>query len=549
MSDSSDLINPGRRKVLGQTLALSAATLVGAGLGIGCDAYADNKPAGKGQGEAPFDVIIVGAGSAGAVLAARLSENPRRRVLLLEAGNNYAPDRYPKELVKSDTVGANLDPRFEWGYKTEPGYVGHPILAIRGKVVGGSSAINGAVAVRSRPEDFARWNLPGWSYEDMLPAFIKLEAHSGGATGRHGAKGPLPVHQLARADVTPMQRAFIDSTVASGFKAIADFDGEEANGVGPYAMNVVNGERINTGMAYLTSAVRTRPNLTIISDGLVDKVLFDNKRANGIKLANGASYRGHEVVLSAGVYGSAAVLMRSGIAPADHSRRLGLPVLVDLPVGQNLVDHPFYYNAYAARPEKLGAQSPAIGAFLWTHSSTAARGELDLHITATHLFPQDKSPTGAGFVLAVALTRPLSRGKFWLDSLDPSAAPRIDLNFLAQEHDRQRLLEGVKLSRRIAQRPPLSEMIASELMPGEDARSDEEILAAIKATLDSYEHPAGTAPMGLASDPAAVVDLQGRVHGITGLRVVDASIFPDAMSAATNVTTIAAAEHIASMMG
>jgi choline dehydrogenase len=547
MSDPTDLINPGRRKVLGQTLALSAATLVGGALGVGRDAYADSK-LGNGQGDAAFDVIIVGAGSAGAVLAARLSENPKRRVLLLEAGNNYAPDSYPKELVKSATVGANLDPRFEWGYKTEPGYVGHPILAIRGKVVGGSSAINGAVAARARPEDFARWNLPGWSYNEVLPAFIKLETHSGGTTGRHGAKGPLPVHQLSRAEVTPMQRAFIDSTVASGYKAVADFDGEDANGVGPYAMNVVDGERINTGMAYLTTFVRARPNLTIISDGLVDKVLFDKKRATGIRLANGASYSAHEVVLSAGVYGSAAVLMRSGVAPAEHSRRLGLPVVADLPVGQNLVDHPFYFNAYAARPEKLGSQSPPIGAFLWTHSSTTSRGELDLHITATHLFPQDKSPTGAGFVLAVALTRPLSRGKFWLDSLDPAVAPRIDLNFLAEKHDRERLLEGVKLSRSIAKRPPLSEMIASELMPGEGAQSDEELLSAIKATLDSYEHPAGTAPMGLVSDPAAVVDMQGRVHGLKGLRVVDASIFPDAMSAATNVTTIAAAEHIATMM-
>ncbi|WP_347299355.1 GMC oxidoreductase, partial [Clostridium perfringens] len=179
----------------------------------------------------------------------------------------------------------------------------------------------------------------------------------------------------------------------------------------------------------------------------------------------------------------------------------------------------------------------------WTHSSQAEPGELDLHITATHLFPHDQSPTGVGFVLAVALTRPQSTGRVWLESRDPAAAPHIDLNFLAQESDRVRLLEGVKLARKIGQTAPLSALIHSELAPAAD--SDEAILASMAATLDTYHHPTSSAPMGNAGEPKAVVDLQGRVHGVYGLRVVDASIFPDVPSVATNVTTIATAEHIA----
>ena len=490
-----------------------------------------------------YDVVIAGGGSAGAVLARRLSERIDRQVLLIEAGQAYGPWSYPADVASSDSVGDATG--IDWGYKTEPGWIGRPIGAFRGKVLGGSSAMNGAVAIRARPQDLRNWNLPGLSHDDLLPAFRRLEESASADENVHGHEGPFPARQMTREDISPMQNAFMDAATANGFKVIEDFDGDDVNGVGPYPMNIANGVRMNTGMTYLSNAVRARPNLEIRSEALVDRVMFDGTRATGVRLASGEVIEAGEVILSAGTYGSAAILLRSGVGPAQDLQTLGIDVVADLPVGRFVKDHPFYYNAYAAKPDMIGRQSPAIGAKVWTHSSSAKNGDEDLHITATHLFPQDQSPTGVGFVLAVALTRPRSVGRVWIDSVDPAAPPRIDLAFLADPVDRERLLEGIRMARKIGRTAPLADLIDTELAPGPDAESDEAILKSAKETLDTYHHPTSTCRMGTDDDPDAVVGLDARVRRVTGLSVIDASIFPDAISVATNVTTIALAEHFA----
>jgi choline dehydrogenase-like flavoprotein len=492
------------------------------------------------------DIVIAGAGSAGCVLAARLSEDADRSVVLLDAGPDYpTPADLPPE------IRSGLRPAFthDWGYRAATGLDGRVLDANRARVVGGCSATNAALAVRGRPADYDGWaslGCDGWSFADVLPFFCRLERDLDFDREWHGHDGPLPIRRPAPDDLAPMQRAFLDGCANAGFPTVDDLNAPGAVGAGLPPMNLIDGVRQSTAVTYLAVA-RDRPNLTIRSEALVDRVELDGDRAVGVRLApSGEVIEAGRVVLASGAYGSPAILMRSGIGPGTELTSLGIDPVLDRPgVGRNLAEHPLMPNVFEATTPPRAAD-PVFQGMLTTASSTAD-GIYDLHVLP--LFnPPDLQGDPPVFVILTSVMTPQSRGSVRLRSADPYDPPRIDIGLFAHAADMPRMLDAIRIARRIAASEPLAALLGDELMPGPDANTDHTLEAAVRAGCEIYHHPVGTCRMGPAGDAGAVVDPRGAVHGIEGLSVVDASIMPSIPAANTNLPTIMVAERCAAWL-
>jgi choline dehydrogenase-like flavoprotein len=513
-----------------------------------------------------YDIVIVGAGSAGCVLAHRLSADPKRKVALIEAGGAShrtfdvrAPGLYQK-LWKTP---------LDWAFTTEPqaACAERKHLWPRGKLLGGTSCLNAVVYIRGNRANYDAWNLPGWRYADVLPLFKRSEDNARGASEFHGAGGPLHVSDSIPSGVA---RAFVAATAARcKVAADVDFNGADQEGAGHYQLTVRRGQRASTAVAFL-DPVRDRPNLEVLTSSHALGLVLDGTRVTGVRLRDRV-VEGKEIILAGGALGSPQLLLLSGIGPGDELRAVGVTPKHELPgVGKNLQDHLLAAVTYESATSRrlsipnllvwmarhrlggggpLGMSAVDAGAFVKS-SPAAALPDVQFHFTPFGVkLPTDAGPKpafGKFASLLPGLIYPRSHGEVRLHSADPMAPPAIDPRYFSDAADLEHLVAGVKLSREIAATAPLAGILGKEVFPGPDVTSDDALRDNIRATCNTIFHPVGTCKMG--TDALAVVDPELRVRGLEGLRVADASVMPRIIGGNTNAPTIMIAEKCAELL-